>query len=106
MRLRRLQAFKGLRKRTGRGRSQTLLLDHGSSSQWPHEMRLGTGRSHLMYLCRAVSDHMIVELALPRSRECAKASKRGKKSFVRRRRSSIKKDTTALRFRTSCERPG
>src|SRR5258708_24194719 len=43
-------------------------------------------------------------LGIARSRTCAKASRRGKRSFVRQRQSSIKKDTTAPPSPISCER--
>src|SRR5258708_17663174 len=51
----------------------------------------------------AAGEHRVVRLVSLGSRKCVKASKRGKKSFVRRPQSSIKKDMTALRFPISCE---
>src|SRR4029077_6042285 len=48
-------------------------------------------------------DHQSGAIQVTRNTTCVKASKRGKKSFVRQRQSSIKKDTTALHFPISCE---
>ena len=77
-----------------------------NSARWPHiKCDLGpVGLIQLLVSCGQRPYYRGVDIA--RSRTCAKASKRGKRSFVRQRQSSIKKDTTALRFPISCERPG
>src|ERR1700677_751611 len=99
------KAFKGGRKRTeGVTEARRGHLKMGSFFTRPHLMRPGTGRSHPTTCVVRSNDHMITELVLQRSRMWAKASKRGKKSFVGQLRSSIKKDTTALRFPISCGR--
>src|SRR6266481_8279501 len=59
------------------------------------------GLIQVLVSCGQRPYHREVEIA--RSRTCAKASRLGKRSFVRPRQSSIKKDTTALHFPTSCE---
>src|SRR5262245_19606574 len=60
---------------------------------------------------RSVSSKIVVDDHQPgansvKEAPCAKASKPGRKSFVRQHRSLIKKDTTALLYPISCERPG
>src|SRR6266851_4008967 len=67
-------------------------------------MRPGTGRSHPT--SRIVRSAIVLSRSChARRRTCAKASRLGKRSFVRQRQSSIKKDTTALHFPISCEPP-
>src|SRR5262250_3493558 len=53
-----------------------------------------------------VGDHQSTPIQVTRNTTCAKASKPGRKSFVKQHRSLIKKDTTALHYPISCERPG
>src|SRR6266852_8404206 len=75
-------------------------------ARWPHiKCDLGpVGLIQLLVSCGQRPYYREVELA--RSRTCAKASRLGKRSFVRQRQSSIKKDTTALHSPTSCARRG
>src|SRR6266851_1160731 len=72
-------------------------------ARWPHiKCDLGpVGLIQLLESCGQRPYYRGVDIA--RSRTCAKASRLGKRSFVRRRQSSIKKDTTAPPSPISCE---
>src|ERR1700730_10975636 len=76
-----------------------------NSAHWPH-IKCDPGPVGLiqpLVSCGQRPYYREVEIA--RSRTCAKASRLGKRSFVRPRQSSIKKDTAALHFPTLCEPP-
>src|ERR1700688_4415965 len=96
---------KGRLNRTGGGATETRRghLKTSSSSKWLHiKCDLGpVGLIQLFVLCSQRPYYRGVGTV--RSRTCVKASRLGRKSSVRRRRSSIKKDTTALHFPISCE---
>src|ERR1700758_1306050 len=66
-------------------------------------MHPGIAQSHPTLVLREISDQTVAESTSRRVGTCAKARRPGKRSFVRQRQSSIKKDTTALHSPISCE---
>src|SRR5438477_1917925 len=66
-----------------------------------HLLRPGIGRSHLILQSATISR---APIQVTRNTTCAKASRPGRKSFVKQHRSLIKEDTTALLCPISCER--
>src|SRR5216684_1725465 len=72
-------------------------------ARWTH-IKCDLGQVSLIQLLESCGQRPYYRrLGITRSRTCAKASRLGKRSFVRQRQSSIKKDTTALHFPISCE---
>src|SRR5216684_1759022 len=99
-----LQVFTSRREYpTGCQRNRARAVHNGEFlSLAAYQMRPGTGRSHPN--SRIVRSAIVLSRSChARRRTCAKASRLGKRSFVRQRQSSIKKDTTALHFPISCE---
>src|SRR5437870_13062847 len=74
-----------------------------NSCHWPHiKCELGpVGLIQLVVWCGQRSYYREVDIA--RRRTCAKASRLGKRAFVKQHQSSIKKDWTALHFPISCK---
>src|SRR6266852_9664597 len=74
-------------------------------ARWPH-IKCDLGPVGLIQLLVSCGQRPYYRgVGISRSVTCVKASRLGKRSFVRQRQSSIKKDTTALHFPISCEPP-
>src|SRR5260370_22059551 len=93
-----IHGFTADRSAAARGKGMEAVIEL-ISEPTPPLMRHETGRSHPNVWYDAASDHSVAEHLLAGVEKCGKVNKRDRKSFVRRRPTSINtatKDTRAI----------
>src|SRR5713101_7517350 len=94
-----IHGFTAARSAAARGKGMEAVIEL-ISEPTPPSMQQETGWSHLNVWYDAASDHSVAEHLLAGVEKCGKANKRDRKSFVRRRPSSISTATMELRYPT------
>src|SRR6266849_490365 len=94
-----IQGFIADRSAAARGKGMEAVIEL-ISEPTPPSMQQETGRSHLDVWYDAASGHSVAWQLLAGAEKCGKVNKRDRKSFVRRRPSSISKATMELRYPT------